>query len=92
MPKKYWLMRKKTRQYLRDSTFLEAFSELSNEDAIAIREAYNNKDAPAVAKLIDKAQWHGFTLNRYCIMCMSVAMQIADAVIHFRENPQDYGY
>lgn len=85
-------MHEKTLSFLKDDSFLEAFAELTNEQAIEIREAYNNKDASTVAKLLDVAKWKGYTFSPYCLLCLSDAMKIAVAVIEFRENPQNYGY
>lgn len=85
-------MQEKTLSFLRDNSFLDAYAELTNEQAIEIRTAYHNKDASTVAKLIEVAKWKGFKFSPYCSLCLSEAMQIAKAIIEFRENPQNYGY
>lgn len=85
-------MHEKTLSFLRDNSFLEAYAELTNEQAIEIRTAFNNKDASTVAKLIDAVKWKGYQFSPYCALCLSEAMHIAKAIIEFRENPQKYGY
>jgi len=85
-------MPEKIQSFLRDDSFLEAYAELTNEQAIEIRTAYNNKDASAVAKLIEVAKWKGYQFSPYCHLCLAEAMHIAKAIIEFRENPQKYGY
>lgn len=85
-------MQEKMQHYLRDNTFLEAFAELTNEEAIELRDAYNRKDLSVTAIIVMKAKWSKYTFSPHCSMCLIEARHIAEAVIHFRENPQNYGY